>query len=474
MVMRKYLFWIIFICLLAFTRFYNLDSTARFTEDESKDLVGMHQIFVDKKLTLVGPTNEQGTKVFSSLTFYMLIPAAVIGKFDPISPHYGAAFWGILTSLLIIYFAKKNNPKTTYLVAALTLVWFPLLETSRWAWNPNLIPFWIILALILVQSPNKYAKFASGLFFGFSVHSHYYSIFAVAIFMFLISLFWFLKKKTINIVFLALGFSVSILPFLIFDLRHPPGIFIPSLFSQSKSASTIPSLNLVLTKLSSNIWGLMMKYTQLLYLALPLAILTLLLIIQDFKRRSFSLFYFAPWVFQCLAIVFIPQFFPHYLIPGLIFFLVWVLYKRGGSAKNFSYLILATLILGGMFSIRSQLTKTTSAPSISVAREIEKFIKKEITDNNLKNVNIAVLGSPDQTTTGKKYRDLLLVDGNTHILTKDEYIFSDHLFIVSTSSEAEVRSDPAIEMHRFRGGPLVGLSKIDNSGWVVYHFTRGI
>ena len=218
-----------------------------------------------------------------------------------------------------------------------------------------------------------------------------------------------------------------------------------------------------------------MKYTQTIYLAVPLAVSCLLLALYDVKKKNLTaLTFFIPWIFQCLVITFIPQFFPHYLIPGLIFFLTWVLYKRSGQGRILSYLILTTLILGGVFSIFSQLTKATSIPTITVAREVERNIKKEITAKDLKNVNIAVLGSLDQTTSGKKYRDLLLVDGNTHILTKDEYIFADHLFVVSTSSEAEVRLDPAAEMHRFRKGPLVDMKKIGNSDWFVYHFTRGI
>lgn len=463
-----------FLALLIFTRFYNLDFTARFTEDESKDLVGMHQIFVDRKLTLVGPTNEQGTKVFSSLTFYMLLPAAIIGKFDPISPHYGAAFWGVLTALLIVFFVRKINPKLTFLVTALTLVWFPLLETGRWAWNPNLIPFWIISGLILMLGSNKYARIFAGVAFGLAVHNHYYSVFAVGIFMFLMSVNLFYKKKYIDILFLGFGFVISILPFILFDLRHPPGIFIPNLFSQSKSIGGGLNLNFVFTNFFTNIWSLMIKYTQTVYLAIPLTVFGLLLIFQDIKKRSFSLIYLAPWIFQALVISFMPQFFPHYLIPGLIFFVVWITWKRPGFGKVLSYAILITLLIGGVFSIYPQMTRATFIPNIPVAREIEKTIKKDILLGDLKNVNIAVLASPDLNTVGKKYRDLLLVDGNTHILTKDEYSLSDHLFVVSSSNEKTVRADAAFEMHRFRKGSLVDVHKINNSGWFIYHFTKNI
>lgn len=464
---------LLFLAILIFTRFYNLGYTARFTEDESKDLVGMHQIFVDRKLTLVGPTNEQGTKVFSSLTFYMLLPAAIAGKFDPVSPHYGAALWGVLTATLIIFFVHKINPKLTFLTAVLTLVWFPLSETSRWAWNPNLIPVWIISALILMRTPNKYTKFVAGVFFGFAVHNHYYAIFAVTVYMFLESIYLLYKKKYSEIFLLGLGFAVSLSPFLLFDLRHPPGIFVSNLFSQSKSVSGVLDAGIIFNKFLSNIWSLMVKYTQTIYLAIPLIIFSSLLLIQDIKRRSLSLLFLVPWVFQCLLIALIPQFFPHYLIPGLIFFLAWIVYKCENNRSLLSRAILIILILGGLLSIYPQITHTTSTPDIVTADKIEISIKKEIFEGNLKNVNIAVLGSLDSTPSGKKYRDLLLVDGDIHIMTKDEYSLSDHLFVVSTSDEKTVRSDQAAEMHRFRSGPLVSYVKIGDSGWVIYHFTRG-
>ena len=78
----------------------------------------------------------------------MLLPFAILGNFDPVSPVWGSAFWGIITALLLVFLIKKFNPKYTMLTAVLTLVWFPLVETSRWAWNPNLIPLWSVLGII--------------------------------------------------------------------------------------------------------------------------------------------------------------------------------------------------------------------------------------------------------------------------------------------------------------------------------------
>jgi hypothetical protein len=52
-----------YLFLLVCSRFYNVAFTARFTQDESGFLVRTHQIYEEKKLTLIGQVNEQG-KVF--------------------------------------------------------------------------------------------------------------------------------------------------------------------------------------------------------------------------------------------------------------------------------------------------------------------------------------------------------------------------------------------------------------------------
>ena len=185
--MRKKIFFVLFFLTLIFTRFYNLEHTARFTEDESGFLVRVHQIFVERKITLVGQVNETGTKVFSSLSVYMLLPFAVLGKFDPASVFYGAAFWGVVTGLALLYIVKIVNPKLLIISSLLILFWFPLVQTGRWAWNPNFIPLWIGLGILCYLQKKDIFYFFTGLFFGLSVHQHYYALFGVAFFSFIIA-----------------------------------------------------------------------------------------------------------------------------------------------------------------------------------------------------------------------------------------------------------------------------------------------
>src|SRR3989339_1082519 len=111
----------LFIILLIFTRFFNLEKTARFIWDESSDLVNIRRIYIQKDITLIGPISEDGNKVFGSLTYYMLIPFAVIGNFDPASTAYGAAFWGVITGILFLIISYKLNKKSEVLTLLLII-----------------------------------------------------------------------------------------------------------------------------------------------------------------------------------------------------------------------------------------------------------------------------------------------------------------------------------------------------------------
>ena len=104
--MQKLLIFSAFIFLIFFTRLYNLDGTARFTRDESSDLARMHEYYQNKQISLVGPISSEGDKVFSSLSYYMILPFAVLFNFTPVSPVYGMAFLGILTAGLLFLIAR--------------------------------------------------------------------------------------------------------------------------------------------------------------------------------------------------------------------------------------------------------------------------------------------------------------------------------------------------------------------------------
>jgi len=467
-VKKTYLLVGLFIILVFFTRFYNLSNTAQFAEDEAGFLVRVHQIYVEKKITLVGQVNEFGTKVFSSSTVYMLLPFAIWGKFDPVSICYGAAFYGVLTVFVLLYLVKIVNVKLLPLAALLLLVFYPLVRMGRWAWNPNFIPLWLGMALVFYFKNKNWSYFFSGICLGLSVHQHYYAVFTSLAFIGLASVGQLIQKNILKPFLLSLAFVLALAPFVIFDLRHPPGIFLHG------ASSHVQALNLIhfFDNLFSYTFDTMKYYTQNSALAIVALFTTLALFLSDLSKQKKTLLFFVPVVLQVVFMSLIGSYFPHYFFSIIPFFLVWLFYKRE-KGNVFVYVISICLVVGGILSIQHQLKDSPVEPDLATAKAIDTILKKQITNNYLKNVNIATLASPDPVTQAEKYRSLLLVPDNLSVMTHDEYFRNDFLFVISTSPEGRVRSDPAAEMTNFRGGTLLGTWVAGDGSWRVYLFARG-
>jgi len=206
---------ILFVVALGFTRFYNLSVTTRFTRDESSNLVDMHRIWKEKDITLIGPIDVNNRVVYSSLTHYIFLPFAVLGNFSPASPAYGMALYGILTVVLLILLAWKINKKFIFLIAILGLTWYPLVESSRWAWNPHPVPLAFAFAIFLWLKKDWRFKFLAGIFFGLAFSIHFFSIISFAAFWMVYALQQVRNKKFKEAFFMGLGFAVTLIPFVV-------------------------------------------------------------------------------------------------------------------------------------------------------------------------------------------------------------------------------------------------------------------
>lgn len=453
---------------MVFTRFYNLPNTARLGEDESGFLVRVHQIYKEKKITLVGQVNQFGTKVFSSLTVYLLLPVAVLGNFSPISIFYGAALWGIAAVFLLLYLTHTINKRLTFLTAVLLLVSFPLVQMGRWAWNPNFIPLWVSLGLIFYLRQNKLGYFLTGIFFGLSVHQHYYAIFACSVFIIIISFKKLIHKHFQEPFLASFGFALVLIPFIIFDLRHPPGIFILGASQQTQGIATSAIFRNFLPYLFETV-----KYqTQNSLLAVILTVTLLLLLFRDLTSKSKALLYFSPIPFQTLFISALNVYFPHYFFVIIPFFFVWLVFPRQNIGRALSVISLCLLIIGGILSLKPQLTASVVEPDIRTVTQIDRLLKEQLRDNHLRNVNIAVLDSPDRNVSAQKFRYLLLVPDNLSVMSHDDYSGNDFLFVISTASEAAVRRDPAMEINNFRAKPAINTWHINPGPWQVYLFGK--
>jgi len=174
-----------------------------------------------------------------------------------------------------------------------------------------------------------------------------------------------------------------------------------------------------------------------------------------------------------MIISFLPSFENRYFLPSLIFLFIYLILPRKNFGRIAAKGVILVFILGGFLSIKSVLTKPILEPGPRVITDATNQIKDIVSQNELKNINVAVLASPDPDPIGLTYRDILLTK-DVEVLPASQYSLTDNLFVMTTSDEEDVRKDAANIMDRFRKGKLSSEYDINKSKWRVYLFERGI
>ena len=451
----------ILLCIAIILRFYNLDHTARFTRDESSDLVAIKNIYVHHKITLVGPMDEGGIEVFSSLTYYLFLPFAVIFNFDPISTAYAAAFYGSLTLILLALVLKKNH--WSYLTFSLAIIFTPLLVASRWAWNPYLIPLWQVFALLILFSNLPFKYLLVGLLMGLTIHQHWYAVFTVAALGLIILI---LYKKFKFVLGYSLGVVFSLIPFLLFDLRHPPGLFFSRMIYFSPLASSHQPVP-YLFNFYHNTLGIFSHFSgSQQFFGIITLIFTLLIIV--FHRTKNNL-WLLPLLFQVVGVSLTHSSYQdHYLIPAGIFYLFWL---HQNQKNNLTKFLTILLIIFNLINVFRLLSFTDWTSNIQAQIQITNFIAQY--QQHDPSFNVVVLQSPDNTTKGLRFKDQLAL---RNVFTQDttEYQKIDTIYIISYQHNwQKLVADQAYELTNFRHPKPDSIQPISGSDWIVYKVNNG-
>jgi hypothetical protein len=457
--------------LIVFVRVYGLDDTARFTQDESTDLVRMQQYWQDKKITLVGPISTDNTKVFGSLTYYMQMPFAVAGNFDPVSPVYAMSFWGVLTALLVLVITARVNRKMLWAAVILTVVWYPLLETSRWAWNPHLVLFWIALGItiLVTQKRTLFWNFAAGICFGLTIHHHYIAFLATAAFIGWqsFSLIW--QRKYALATALFLGYAILFVPFLIFDLRHPPGLFINRYLLGEGTPHVATTNGDIMERFIRGFMVAGLTIVKHQFFAAAVLITSMILIAADLLKRSKSLLWLLPVLPQILISIVLENYETRYFLPGLLFYYLWLIHPRNDKKSSYLQRIVAGIIIAGSLWTIPLVTQPEAQPTIRVLRSASDSIAKIYQTHPIKNANVAAVASPDSDLISLKYRDLLSLR-HVPLRAASEYDASENLFVISTSDEMRVKGDDSAPMVMFKNAVLKGAYPLVVPPWTLYWY----
>lgn len=278
------------------------------------------------------------------------MPFAVAGHFEPISPVYGTVFWGVITAIILILIVKKTNKTFLPHILLLTLLWYPLLQTSRWAWNPNLIPLWIAFGIWFFLRKTAISYFLSGICLGLAFHQHYLAVIATGIFVVEHCIIFLKEKKFRESSSFIFGYILPFLPFIFFDLRHPPGLF----FNHYLMQGNVPTHSSVVQQaffvnLLDNIKFLFFYLTQNNFLAVPLGGIFLGLLLYDVKHNRKAFLYIIPVAMQIIVASFINPIASRYIWPAILFLLVWVIMPRKLYGTFLSKGAVILLIVGSFF-----------------------------------------------------------------------------------------------------------------------------
>src|SRR3989344_1661258 len=468
------------VCFLILSRFILLDTSARFVWDESDDLARMSQMYHRNPITLIGPMNANKTFVQSSLTYYMLMPGAALTNFHPMGLVYMTALYGCLLVILLAYILKRFFGWRFPVAILFLTVLFPFVQTGRWAWNPHFIPLWQTIALFIFLWNEKKKKifpwFFVGLIFTLAFHNHWYAIFSTAGLS--LGLFFYLvpKKRIKEYVFYILGCIGAVMPLLIFDLLHPPGLFITralffSPLSPQNGAFNIASIPVKLINFPIEF---MMYFVQSRQIAIVFLVVLLVYIVWVLRQKTttgFKKLLLLPITTQIIGLTFIRgAVFDYYYLSAVVPFILFIAIPDKNKQLNIGrILIIVSLCILSLLPSWSEFRKDTWMTNIGRKMKIYQIIKDNLPTD--KKCNVFVPASDSGDAVGKIYRDLLIAREDIWLFSKEEYTNYMCIFIVSTAPISKIQHDPAYELDRIRKiVPKKTWNVAGESPWRVHYF----
>lgn len=243
----KYLVLIFVILLTAFTHLYGIGYTYIFQNDEGRDALIAYKMIESGKPVLLGPETSVGNMYLGPFYYYLIVPSLIISKLDPVGPAVFVAILGILTTYLIFLIGKKSYNYWVGIIAALFYALSPIMvHHSRSSWNPNVLPLFTALLLLLPNLKKPIWQLSFGFLVGIIFQLHYVALILPGL-MFLGAIFEYVRKRNFKScihfsLLTLLGFMISSSPFWLFELRHEfvnSYAFINYLESKTIETSTI-------------------------------------------------------------------------------------------------------------------------------------------------------------------------------------------------------------------------------------------
>lgn len=141
---------ILLMVLAFYLRSFELHRDLVFAYDQGRDAWQMIA-FKNGDLTLLGPTTGLSGVFLGPFWFYLLFPFYFLASWDPMGAAYGMVLFHVCTIPLLIVFGKRiGNWAIGFFAATLYTFSFANIMFARWVSNPTPLPFFSLLAFLLL------------------------------------------------------------------------------------------------------------------------------------------------------------------------------------------------------------------------------------------------------------------------------------------------------------------------------------
>ncbi len=213
------------LAITSFTHLYRIDKTFTFQGDEARDILIAKKMIDTKRPILLGPETSVGNMYLGPLYYYFITPALMASQMHPMGPAILVGIFGILTTLLIFLWGSKKFGLFGGFIAGMFYALSPvMLHYSRSSWNPNIVPFFAVLLLYVMDLKPRLSWILLGICAGALFQLHYVAL--VAIFITAMLLLYrdykviSIKEFVSHIALAIAAFIVVSGPFWLFEMRH--------------------------------------------------------------------------------------------------------------------------------------------------------------------------------------------------------------------------------------------------------------
>lgn len=470
----------------ALLRFYRLRELTTFGGDQGVDYQFIAKMIVDAQPRLLGPITHVGI-FLGPLYYYLLVPLFILFRFDPIAAPFFFALIGSLTVGLVYILARKFLSPTHALYTALFYASSPvIIESSRAASQPHLIPFLAALFLIsiirIIEKQNtRWDGIVLGIVLGSAIQFHYLTFPIYLFFAGIVAWLWLTqkqeRKKLLKLTaYCLLLVAILFSPWFLFEFRNH--FFISKQIIEFLGAGEISTSPVdTIVRLLDLSWFSVSRLV-----ALDSQFLTvggLVLIVAGYFsnwRNSKQCVLFLYTLFNLLGIALYKNpLSSHYIsaiyptIPLLFGIGIYSIFS-----KRIALVIMIAFIVFNLKqydAFRNHGYTMPEGVNTTIIQEASRIIANDWSDQGKRSFNIA--NTLDGDTRANPYRYVLSYIERAVPNDVDHYADNELLYLVTDLSVPELLTDSRWEIMSF---PVSDISKVGKAGKrvVIYRMTKGV